>query len=193
MVSGNLIKGQQWAGAMEQPCRYRFVWQPPVLFQEQMAMAIQAAGGNPGKAGEMVLEFASFSASPRLEDTLMRWTQRICGLESGIVLEINNFSGMLPGSIFARIGNQDALRGFLTRLRKLDLYLTGNGHEGLQASGRFFISMPATAGSAGFETLLYRLGRTPFSGRFTIDKITLQRADHGRWTTAGMYHLSETA
>jgi hypothetical protein len=173
---------------------YRFTGILEESFLRKLSDAMSLAGGKELCHGELCsaeLEFARFEGIERLEDTLGRWTQRICSQTGQLQLEVNNFGGIPPNKVYARILDPGPVKKLLADLRKLDLYLTGNGQEPLEASNRYIITLTEPVLPDQFENLLYRLGRIEFREQMHIKGLSLQRKKQQQWVNVRQFNFSE--
>lgn len=172
---------------------YRFALVPDQQIWSMLAEALAAAGLEgilPFQPGEAVVELAGFSAPPRLEETLARWTQRICTQQGGLTLEVNNFSGLPPHSVYLRIQDVNGIRQLIANLRKLDVYLTGNGEDALQSANRIVLMVAKALPAAHFDNVLYRLARVEFHHTISMQSMVLQKKYMGKWTTVQQFPFS---
>ena len=178
----------------ELPTQYRFAWVAEDLMHGRLQSALGANNQQEWPHFSQqgwVLEVARFEALSRLEDTIGRWTQRICGEQQTIELVVNNFSGTPSQTLFARILDQAPLKKLVAQLRKLDQYLTGNGQQPLTAVNRFSLTIAEDVHTAGFENLLYRLGRVEFTEKIQVKKLLLQKREKQHWKTVRQFYFSE--
>jgi len=170
--------------------RYRYVLMP----DDRLAVGLNhwlaemGFGDTPAlEKKNLCIAIAGFEALPRLEDTLSRWTQRICS-EAGIFsLELNNFSGEPPNTIFLRIQDTRPLNQLIGNLRKLDMYLTGNGQHPLNPAARYFLPVWEKVPANFFDNLAYRLGRAEFHLKVAVQSMVLQKLVHGKWEDVQRY------
>ncbi len=52
-----------------------------------------------------------------MEDTLIRWIQRICNRYSSFDLTLNNYSGFPPHTIYLRVQDPEPFRELMRQLR----------------------------------------------------------------------------
>lgn len=68
----------------------------------------------------------NFFASEGMEITLVRWLQRICSLEHGFTITLNNYSGYPTHTIFLRVFDATPVQQFVTQLNVMkDFIKTG--------------------------------------------------------------------
>src|SRR5690554_753879 len=63
---------------------------------------------------------ASFYASEGMEETLIRWIQRICSLCSSFFVTLNNYSGFPNHTIYLRITDAHPFRQLARQLKSID-------------------------------------------------------------------------
>jgi hypothetical protein len=176
----------------EWPVLYRFVAAIDEGFQHRLSMVLHdTLGKNLMEAfmGKPEMELAKFEALDRMEDTLSRWTQRLCSESPAICLEVNNFSGLPPQTIFARVVDATPLKQLLIRFRKLDMYLTGNDMPPIQSTGRFTINLSPRVQGYFFDELLYKTGKMEFHDTAVIKAIHLQQMKGGEWHAVRTFNL----
>lgn len=64
-----------------------------------------------------------FYAREGMEETLMRWIERICCRLPGFALKLNNYGGLPDHSIFLRVQDPQPFRRLLQELKILDDYV----------------------------------------------------------------------
>jgi hypothetical protein len=173
--------------------RYQYVLMPESLLREGLEKWFEEMGYSsalPNKLHDRGIAIAGFNATPRLEDTLSRWTQRICSQVGPFSLEFNNFSGEPPNTVFLRIQDISPIRQLLSNLRKLDMYLTGNGQEPIEPANRCFLPVWQGVPAKSFENLLYRLGREAFYLKVQVQSLVLQKMVRGKWINVQCFPLS---
>lgn len=139
-----------------------------------------------------IVPIASFSAPPRMEDTLSRWTQRICSNLEKTIIEFNNFSGLPPHTIYLRIQDASPLKQMVADLRKLDLYLTGNGHEPLHAVHRFMLPVVENIKESHYNNLMYRFGSIGFHGKAQVKSLVLQQFKGNGWKDLQQFSMAQS-
>jgi len=175
--------------------RYRYVLMP----DDRLAAGLNHWLGEMGFEAIPVLEknslcivIAGFEATSRLEDTLSRWTQRICSQAGTFNLELNNFSAEPPNTIFLRIQDINPIRSLIGNLRKLDMYLTGNGQDPIQPAARYFLPVCERVPAKSFENLAYRLGRAEFHLKVAMQSMVLQKLVRGKWENVQRFSFSHS-
>lgn len=177
----------------EIPAQYRFAW----VAEDWVLGRVQSTMENSGQKGwpllnksSLAIEIAHFQALQRHEDTIGRWTQRICSEQQSMGISFNNLSGSPSQTVFARILDAAPLKKLVAQLQKLDLYLTGNGQGPLRTTNRFSMTIADGLPADGFENLLYRLGKLEFNDQVQINKLELQKKEKHNWKTIRQFYFS---
>ena len=66
---------------------------------------------------------ASFFAKEQMEDTVLRWMQRICSKQQSFTVTLNNYSGFPPDKIYLRIQNETPFRRLAKELSVINAYV----------------------------------------------------------------------
>lgn len=91
-----------------------------------------------------IVPVATFTAAPRMEDTLQRWLQRICLQQAPLSLTFNNIGAAPPEMWYLRTLNAYTVQPLITALRSLDMYLSAHQYAGISAMPR--IGVPVASG-----------------------------------------------
>lgn len=70
---------------------------------------------------------ANFLATESMEETLIRWIQRICSQHKSFTVTLNNYSGFPPHTIFVRVQDHEPFKQLAARLKIIDQYIRSNG------------------------------------------------------------------
>ena len=117
----------------------------------------------------------SFFASEGMESTVVRWLQKICSLEQGFKLTVNNYSGFPTDTIFLRIQDATPLQDFVKQLSAMKDFIQ-------PASSGFFrrpyIPIAAQLPENIYEKALSDYSRKLFHESFQVKElILLKRKD----------------
>jgi hypothetical protein len=183
-------------GAREsQPVLYRFVLLPDadLIFRlEKTLLELGVSDALPNGLQNQGIVLAGFSASSRMEDTLTRWTQRICSQIGSGEIVFNNFSGIPPQTLLLRVQDPAPLRKLVDALRKLDMYLTGNGQAPLQSAQRFYLPVIENIPSKTYNNIVYHFGRCEWHGTSAISQLVLQKSNGRVWKDVQHFSLNQT-
>ena len=82
------------------------------------------------------IELGSFYAREEMEETIIRWIQRICNAESRFVVTMNNFGSVPPDTLYLRIQDHQPFFRLISKLRVIDNYISSNGYGEVEWSTR---------------------------------------------------------
>src|SRR4051812_26175101 len=66
---------------------------------------------------------ANFLAREAMEETIIRYTQRICSQQESFEVSLNNYSGFPPHTIYLRIQNQQPFKQLAKELKVVSNYI----------------------------------------------------------------------
>ena len=65
-------------------------------------------------------------ASELMEETLIRWMQRIISAQSAFTVTLNNYSGFPPGTVYLRVQDHKPFKQMSASLQVVDQYIRSN-------------------------------------------------------------------
>ena len=68
------------------------------------------------------ITIANFLAKESMEETMIRWIQRICSRQKSFVVTLNNYSGFPPHTIFLRVQDPEPFKILARELKTIDEY-----------------------------------------------------------------------
>jgi len=78
----------------------------------------------------------SFLASERMEETIIKWIQRICSRQKSFAVSLNNYGGLPEHTIFLRVQNHEPFRELAHQLNVINDYITAYNCPGLKISAK---------------------------------------------------------
>ena len=114
----------------------------------------------------------NFFASDGMEATLVRWLQRICSLEHGFKLTLNNYSGYPNNIIFLRVPDAEPIQHFVAQLNPMkDFVQPGPGG---------FFRRPHLPVSPKLPTVVYEQALSDYSRKifhesFVVEELVLMK------------------
>ncbi|WP_207511635.1 2'-5' RNA ligase family protein [Longitalea luteola] len=122
------------------------------------------------------IKVAGFYAGEGMEETLIRWIQRICSQFSSFDITLNNYSGFPQHSIYLRIQHPQALQQLATQLKTLD------GHVQAMAANSFEripnIVLANELPEPVYQQAMPVYSRKTFRARFMATELVLLGRDH---------------
>jgi len=173
--------------------KYRYALNIPAGITAQIMEACMQMGTWPDKDAVPLfsaeIPVAHFAAQPRMEDTLIRWTQRICQQQQGFELVLNNFGAFPPDLVYLRVQDASAVKGLASALRAIDGYLTGNEQTSLQIQNRIYLPLFEKLSPQRYAVLSNWLARCEWCTKVPIQQLLLQQNSGGRWSTIQSFSL----
>lgn len=116
------------------------------------------------------LVVTSFFASEGMETTLVRWLQKICSLERGFNVTLNNYSGYPDSTIFLRIPETAPIQHFVGQLAAMKDFISPAA-KGLYR--RPHISIASNLSTGVYELALSEYSRKLFNESFQVNEMVL--------------------
>lgn len=166
-----------WNGSSHR--EYRLVIYPDAPVYEKIMAEKQRFFGNYGVESAKSFPYimvAGFYAGEGMEETLIRWIQRICSQQNSFEITLNNYSGFPQHSIYLRIQNPQPVQQLAAQLKALD------GHVHAMATNTFE-RIPHIALANELPELVYQqsmpaYSRKTFRARFMANELVLIGRDH---------------
>ncbi|RYY57803.1 MAG: hypothetical protein EOO09_00830 [Chitinophagaceae bacterium] len=122
-----------------------------------------------------VVTIGEFHAREEMEETIIRWLQRITGEQKSFGVTLNNFSGSPMHSVFIRIQDAGPIRELITQLEPIDEYV-----QGYDCPPVHFMRQPHVAIAENLREGLYvqaiaDYARRDFHGTFEVNELMLVR------------------
>jgi 2'-5' RNA ligase len=157
------------------PCRevMQKVMQEKEMFNKQY-LRNDAVQGKPG------ITISNFFAREEMEDTMVRWMQRIVGEQKSFPVMLNNYSGCPPHTVFLRVQDPSPFKLVALQLKPIDSYITTNGCPPVK-----FVSYPHLTIARGlaaevYERAIREYAEKEFNVSFNIERLVLLRRGNGR-------------
>jgi hypothetical protein len=119
---------------------------------------------------------AGFYAGEGMEETLIRWIQRICSQHNSFEIALNNYSGYPQHSIYLRIQDPQPVQQLATQLKMLD------SHVHAMASNAFdripHVALANELPEPVYQKTMPVYSRKTFRARFMATELVLLGRDH---------------
>lgn len=118
---------------------------------------------------------ANFLAKEEMEETLIRWIQRVCNTQTCFTTVLNNFNGFPPHTIYLRVQNPQPFKQLAKALKVIDPFIRSN-----DCPPAHFIMSPHVTIARGLSEEVYTsaiadYARRSFHADFTVQKLVLLR------------------
>jgi len=121
---------------------------------------------------------AAFQADEGMEDTLIRWMQRICSRQESFEIMLNNYSGFPPHTIYLRVQDPLPFRLLMGQLQAIDDYIRSSGCPPANLISRPYLSIAGGLTEQVYNKAMPDYSRRTFNGSFRVDELILLKRDH---------------
>jgi 2'-5' RNA ligase len=121
---------------------------------------------------------AAFQAGEIMEDTLIRWVQRICNSYKCFELTLNNYSGFPPHTIYLRVQDPHPFRQLMQQLRSIDEFFRASGCPPANLITRPFLSIAGGLTEQVYNKAMPDYSRRMFHDSFQVRELVLLKRTH---------------
>ena len=169
---GNLTDLKQYIlVAQPSPRVKKLIEEKEFLVREKFAFA--------GTLREPQIFVAGFFAKELMEETLSRWIQNICNLQSSFEVVLNNFGSIPPQTLCIRIQNQEPFLNLAHHLKMVDSFICANDCPPLITLSKAFLSVFDGLPSSLYGNALDELSHHLFHESFIINQMNLLKLKDG--------------
>ena len=117
---------------------------------------------------------ANFLARETMEDTLIKWANKIISSQYSFDVMLNNFSGFTTSqTIYARVQNHEPFKQLASSLKTIDDYVRSNGFPRAKLIGHPHMTIARRLQPAVYEKALKDYSQKTFNASFTVNELTL--------------------
>ncbi|HVS96277.1 MAG TPA: hypothetical protein VHE54_07315 [Puia sp.] len=177
--------------------------------QQQFSTAYAVTGrGSARPALAPHIALAAFQAAEGMEDTLIRWIQRICHRYRRFELSLNNYNGIPPqpvkpadraspagpsagcgqrdaisarriaGTIYLRVQDPEPFRRLMQQLKAIDHYVRSSGCPPIHVIERPYLCIAGGLTEQVYDRAMPEYSRKTFHGTFPVDELVLLKRNH---------------
>jgi len=121
---------------------------------------------------------AAFQAGEVVEETLIRWIQRICHRHRSFGITLNNYSGFPPHTIYLRVQDPQPFRLLMQQLRAIDDFIRSTGCPPVNLISRPYLSIAGGLTEQVYNKAMPDYSRKTFHGSFGVDELVLLKREH---------------
>ena len=121
---------------------------------------------------------AAFQAGEPMEDTLIRWIQRICNRHKSFDITLNNYSGFPPHTIYLRIQDPQPFRELMQQLRAIDDFIRSSGCPPVNLINRPYLSIAGGLTEQVYNKAMPEYSRRTFHDTFHVEELILLKRAH---------------
>lgn len=116
---------------------------------------------------------ASFLAKEGMENTVIRWMQRICSKQRSFSVTLNNYSGFPPDTIYLRIQNEEPFRQLTKELSVVNAYISSGSCLPILLTPRPHVSIAGNLPKEIFFKALTQYAHKSFHESFPVNELLL--------------------
>jgi 2'-5' RNA ligase len=125
------------------------------------------------------ITIASFVAREEMEDTIVKWIQRICSNKQSFNVMLNNYSGLPPHTVYLRIQNQQPFKQLANELKVIDNYVRSSGCPPAQFIQNPHLTIAKRLPETLYLKALMDYSQKTFHENFMVNQLVLlRRANH---------------
>jgi 2'-5' RNA ligase len=121
---------------------------------------------------------AAFQASEQMEETLIRWIQRICRRHESFPITLNNYSGFPPHTIYLRVQDPQPFRELMQQLRAIDDFIRSSGCPPVNLISRPYLSIAGGLTEQVYNKAMADYSRKSFHESFQVEELVLLKREH---------------
>jgi len=121
---------------------------------------------------------AGFLAKEAMEETIIRWIQRICNHQKSFMVTLNNYSGFPAHSIYLRVQNTAPFQNLARELTVVSNYISSCACPPMKLVTSPYMSIAKRLPQEIFFKALTQYARKSFHESFVVNELLLLRRKH---------------
>lgn len=121
---------------------------------------------------------ANFLAKESMEETLIRWIQRICNLKEQFTVTLNNYSGFPPHTIYLRVQNEKPFQQLAKELNVVNTYVSSCSCPPMKLISKPYLSIAGKLSEEIYSKALIQYAHKSFHESFIVNELLLLRREN---------------
>ena len=121
---------------------------------------------------------ANFQAKESMEETLIRWIQRICNLTGRFTVTLNNYSGFPPHTIYLRVQNEKPFQQLAKELKVVNTYVSSCSCPPMKLLSKPHLSIAGSLPEEVYFKALSQYAHKSFHESFIVNELLLLRREN---------------
>lgn len=122
------------------------------------------------------IKLAEFQARETMEETIIRWIQRICNQHEGFTVTLNNYGGVPPSTIFVRIQDHSPFRALASKLKVVDDYIQSNSCPPAKFYSKPNLRIGEQPAESDYSRALFHYSQQDFHESFVVNELVLMKS-----------------
>ena len=122
------------------------------------------------------IKLAEFQARESMEETIIRWMQRVCNQMESFTVTLNNYGGFPPATIFVRIQDHQPFRSFASKLKVIDDYIQSNSCPPAKFFNKPNLRIGEQPAEADYSRALFHYSQQDFHECFVVSELILMKS-----------------
>ena len=123
------------------------------------------------------IKIAQFRALEMMEETLIRWIQRICSLRTAFTVTLNNYGGFPPATIYLRVLDPLPFQELAMQMRSLDDFFRCPGNPPPELISKPSLELTEAVPKEMFRHALFDFSQRTFCESFLVNELWLLKRD----------------
>jgi 2'-5' RNA ligase len=134
------------------------------------------------------IALARFVAREAMEETILRYTQRICSQQQSFEVALNNYSGFPPDTIYLRVQNPQPFRQLAKELEVVSNYISSCSCPPLRLILNPHLSIARRLPETIYLKAMMDYSQKTFHETFMVNELVLLRRSH-KYDTCKVVHV----
>ncbi len=124
------------------------------------------------------ITIANFLAKELMEETLIRWIQRICNQKERFTVTLNNYSGFPPHTIYLRVQNEKPFQQLANELKVINSYVSSCSCPPMKLISKPHVSIAKQLSEEVYFKALIQYAHKSFHESFVVKDLLLLRREN---------------
>ena len=121
---------------------------------------------------------SNFLAKETMEETIIRWMQRIISTQQSFSVSLNNYSGFPPHTVYLRVQDHQPFKQLAMALKVVDQYVRGNDCPPMKLSTHPHLSVARKLPENIYEKAIMEYAPKTFHASFEVKQLILLKRKH---------------
>jgi 2'-5' RNA ligase len=121
---------------------------------------------------------ANFLAKESMEETIIRWIQRICNQKERFTVTLNNYSGFPPHTIYLRVQNEKPFQQIAKELKVINSYVSSCSCPHMKLISKPHVSIAKRLSEEVYFKALIQYAHKSFHASFIVNELVLLRREN---------------